>query len=129
MSVKSNIYKEYEEVIAFGKIQNNDLVRFITNTTCFIGREPTVSNQGYIADEKEQIIYIGSSQKLSRKHLKIYWDYNHQSWFIQNLSKNNAYINKKLIKLNDEPIELLPISSIQIDCYQFYYFQARELIS
>ena len=65
-----------------------------------IGREPGDQT------EEEQKIVFNDSPKISRQHLKIFWDEETQEWKAQSLSKNTD------------------CAAIKFDKYCFYFFPA-----
>lgn len=117
------MFKEYEEISAYAKIQSDNLLEFITKPTAYLGREGTCIDHR----PNEQVIAISDSNKISRKHLKLYWSEKDTVWKAMNLSKNQVVINKKYLKRDDPAVLLSPISAIQIDSLKFYFFQAREV--
>ncbi len=115
-------YKEYESMRAFAKLQGPNTLKYIKTSSVYLGREVAVVEQ----NEDEEVLFISNSNKISRKHVSIFWDKTKSAWFAKNLSKNHIYINKAVLKISSEPIKLDPICSIQIDECKFYFFQARE---
>ena len=115
---KEDIYLETESVEAYAKLQGPGVKEIITKKTVIIGREPGEQT------EEEQKIIFNDSQKISRQHLKIFWDMNNQEWKIQSLSKNKIFVNKMLIKKEDPPITLKPCAAIKFDKYHIYCFPA-----
>jgi hypothetical protein len=115
-------FNENEETNAYAKLQGPNLLRFVKRKNVYLGREVSIAEQLC----EDEIIFISSSNKISRKHVQIFWDESNSAWFAKNLSKNHIYINKRVIKNNSEPLELDPISSFQIDDVKFYFFMARE---
>ncbi len=120
--IENIIFNEYEEEMGYAKLQGPKLLKFIKKKNVFIGREAPIVDYG----QDEEVISISDSNKISRKHLKIYWDYLLGHWYAENLSKNPVTINRKILKRSDDPIKLSPISAIKIDNLEFYFFQARE---
>ena len=116
------MFKEFEESPAFAKLECSTFCKYITKKNVFLGREVSLIEQS----PDEEIIFISSSNKISRRHLRIFWDDEKVGWFAKNLSKNHIYINKTVLKTSYEPIKLLPISAIQIDECKFYFFAARD---
>lgn len=118
MLFNDTIYNEIENVEAYAKLEGPGVKEFITKTTVIIGREPGEQT------EEEQKIVFGDSQKVSRQHLKIFWDDNASEWKVQSLSKNKIYINKNVLKKEDPPMTLRDCSAIKFDKYHFYFFPA-----
>jgi hypothetical protein len=118
-----NEIKEYEAIPAYAKIQGPNFIKFVTKLTVYLGREVSLTD----FNPDEEVIFISNSNKISRKHLKIFWDEFKSEWFVQNLSKNYTFVNKTVLKSTDDPRSISPISSIQIDDCKFYFFQSREM--
>jgi hypothetical protein len=116
------MFNEYEDIAAYAKIQSKKFVQFIKTTTVYLGRDVSLNEQS----KDEEVIFIGDSNKISRKHLKIFLDDKTGFWYAQNLSKNHSYINKRILKNTDPPMVISPIAAIRIDDNYFYFFQARE---
>ena len=74
--------------------------------------------------EEEQKIIFSDSQRISRQHLKIFWDFDTHEWKIQSLSKNKIFVNKMLIRREDPPVHLDDCAAIKFDKYMFYFFPA-----
>jgi hypothetical protein len=115
-------YNEYEESPAYAKLQGPNFLKFVNNLSVYLGREVSLADH----NPDEDVIFISDSNKISRKHVKIYWDEGKLGWYIQNLSKNHVYVNKNILKSTATPLKISPISSIQIDECKFYFFQSRE---
>lgn len=115
-------FSEYEDTEAFAKIQGPQLMKFIKKESVVLGREVSLIEQ----NPNEDIIFIGDSPKISRKHLSIFWNAEKGRWCAENLSKNYVFINKKMLKQGDIPLVLDYVSSIRIDSLNFYFFQSRE---
>ncbi len=77
--------------------------------------------------ENEDTIQISNNKKISRRHLKIYFDEDLQGWLCQNISKNDVHINKNVLKHTDPPRLISPISAIKIDDTKFYFFQSKHI--
>ena len=58
-----------------------------------MGREP---NTEIFETVNEQLVYIGDSQKISRKHAKIAWNHYKGEWEIEILSKNKDGVDYEL---------------------------------
>jgi len=110
-------YLELEEVEAYSKLQGPDFKKFIVKEEVFLGREADE-----IIQDKEQIVNLGSSQKVSRKHARIFFDRLNGNWYFQNLSKNKTYVNNNVILKESAPLKLNPLDAIRINDYKFYYF-------
>jgi len=115
-------YTEYEDVESFAKLEGPEFKQFIYKTLVFLGRD--CNNIEFEDSKEQQIIFIGDSQKISRRHAMIYWNEVIGEWEIQILSKNKAVINGQIIRKGDAPIILKPRSAIKIDKYKFYFFPA-----
>ena len=116
------MFKEFEANAAYAKIQGeNDFLKFINKLVVYLGREVSLAEQNI----EEEILFISDSHKISRKHLKIFWDENQGKWLAQNLSKNYVYVNNTVLKSTDIPYVISPMASIKIDECRFYFFQAR----
>jgi hypothetical protein len=115
-------FNEVEDTPAYAKIQGYNILRFITKLNVFLGRE--VSLVDYKQDE--EVLFVSDSNKISRKHLQIFWDEERGGWFAKNWSKNHVYINREILKVNSQPVRLTPVSIIQMDECKLYFFQARE---
>ena len=115
-----NIFKEYEEISSFGKLEGLDFKQFIFKYNVILGRE--FNNEGAEGYDQEQFIFIGDSQKISRKHAIINWNFEKGEWQIEILSKNKAVVNGNTLRKGDPPMVLEPKSSIKIDRYKFYFF-------
>lgn len=115
-------FKEFEDVESFAKLEGPDFKQFILKYKVNLGRE--CNNEGAEGLNEEQIIFIGDSQKISRKHAIINWNFNSGEWQIENLSKNKVMINGLTLRRGDPPMVLEPRSSIKIDKYKFYFFPA-----
>jgi hypothetical protein len=121
-NVETEIYQEYEDECAYAKLQGPNLLKFIKKKIVYIGREtPIVDFQ-----QDEEVIFISDSNKISRKHLKIFWDGTKCEWYVKNLSKNPVIVNKKFFKNSDNPTQISPVSAIKIDTLEFYFIQARD---
>jgi hypothetical protein len=116
------MFKEFEDVPAYAKLQSQTFCRPITKLKVYLGREVSLIEQ--LPDE--EIIFISSSNKISRKHVLIFWNEEKGGWYAKNLSKNHIFINKMIVKSTYEPIKISNISSLQIDDCKFYFFAARE---
>jgi hypothetical protein len=116
------MFKEFEDVPAYAKLQGLNFCRPVTKLNVYLGREVSLIEQ--LPDE--EIIFISSSNKISRRHVHIFWNEEKGGWFAKNLSKNHIFINKSIVKSSYEPMKISPVSSIQIDECKFYFFAARE---
>lgn len=112
------IYQEVEQVYAFAKLQGPFFKHFIIKKTVILGRDPGEET------EDEQKIVLDQSQKISRQHLKIFWDSDKNEWQIQSLSKNKIYVNKVILRKEDASMTLNECSSIKMDQLKFYFFPA-----
>ena len=118
MLFTEELYSENESIESYGKLQGPGIKEFITKKTVIIGREPGEET------EEEQKIKIGDSQKVSRQHIKIYWDTITEEWKVLSLSKNKSYINKTMLKKDDPPLVLTECSAIKFYKYNFDFFPA-----
>lgn len=119
---KENIvFNEYEDEAAFAKLQGPKFLKFIRKKNVFLGREAPIVDY----EKDEEVIFISDSNKISRKHVKIYWDDVDGNWYAMNLSKNPVIINKRIVKKSDNGVKISPISAIKIDNEEFYFFEAR----
>jgi len=116
-------FKEYEEVESYGKLEGPGIKQFIFKLVIYLGRENSGINP---ENESEQIVFVGDSQKISRRHAKIYWSFESNQWEIQILSKNKVIVNGAVIRKGDPPMVLIPCAAIKIDKYKFYFFPARK---
>jgi hypothetical protein len=117
-------YKEYEDTLSYAKLEGPTFKYFLYKLNVILGREKT----GVDPISDEQIIFIGNSQKISRKHAKIYWNFDNMQWEIKILSKNKAIVGSKTLRQHDPPIILQPCTPITIDNFKFYFFPAcREI--
>lgn len=114
----AEVFDEYEDIEAYAKLQGPKIKEFITKTTVILGREPGIDSP------EEQMIIMNDSQRISRKHLKIFWGADNRDWKIQSLSKNKIYVNKMLIKKDDPPLHLEDCAAIKFDSYNIYFFPA-----
>jgi len=115
-------FKEFEEIASFAKLEGPEFKQFILKYKANLGRE--CNNEGADGLNEEQIIFIGDSQKISRKHAIIFWNFNKGEWQIENLSKNKVMINGLTLRKGDPPMGLDAKTSIKIDKYKFYFFPA-----
>ena len=115
-------FNEYEQTKAYAKLQGPNLLRFVKRKRVYLGREVSITEQNC----EDEIIFISNSNKISRKHVEIFWDETNSGWYAKNLSKNHIYINKRVLKNSSDPLELDAISSIQIDDVKIYFFMARD---
>ena len=113
-----DMYQEYEDTEAYAKLQGPNIKEFITKKVVILGREP-----GEPTEEEQKIIF-SDSQRISRQHLKIFWDFDTHEWKIQSLSKNKIFVNKMLIRREDPPVHLDDCAAIKFDKYCFYFFPA-----
>lgn len=116
------MYNEFEDTPAYAKLQGPNLMKLVTKLNVYLGRE--VSIVDHAADE--DVIFISDSNKISRRHLHIFWNDVKLGWFVKNLSKNPVYVNKTMLSSKDDALKLNPISAIQVDQCKFYFFQSRE---
>jgi hypothetical protein len=121
MADYSSNYQSVEEVESYGKLEGPTIKQFIYKPVVFLGREANTEN---LDNSNEQCIFIGDSQKISRKHAKISWNFERGEWEIQILSKNKAIINGVTLRNLDNPQVLPPMSAIKIDKFKFYFFPA-----
>ncbi len=112
------IFNENEDVEAYAKLQGIGIKLFITKKTVIIGREPGEET------EFEQKLTLTGSQKISRQHMKIFWDGIDHCWKIKSLSKNKIYVNKELITKDDEARKLEDCASLRFDKFLVYFFPA-----
>jgi len=117
----SEEFSQIEDFHAYAKLEGINKKYFLNKLNIFLGRDVSKDE-----DPNEQIIFLADSQKISRKHAKIYWDSDQCCWFIQNLSKNKTIVNGKSLKKDDPPFQLIPQSAIRIDRIKFYFFPAFE---
>ena len=117
----SEEFKQIEEIEAYAKLEGLNKKEFLSKLNIFLGRDPSKTD-----DSNDQIIFIAESQKISRKHARIYWDKDLCNWYIQNLSKNKTIVNGKSLKKDDPPLLLNPHSAIRIDKIKVYFFPAYE---
>jgi hypothetical protein len=115
-------YSEFEEVNSYAKLEGPYFKNYIKKLVVYLGREP---NTDIYESVNEQLIYIGDSQKISRKHAKIAWNQHKGEWEIEILSKNKAIINGTTLRKSDGPMILTPKSAIKIDKFKFYFFPAN----
>jgi pSer/pThr/pTyr-binding forkhead associated (FHA) protein len=121
MDESSPEFLAFEETEAFAKLEGPSYKQFITKLIVFLGRD---ANSTGSMDNEEQILFVGDSQKISRKHVKIYWNSSKGDWEIQILSKNKVIVNGSTYRKSDAPVRLPPCSAIKIDKYKFYFFPA-----
>ncbi len=114
-------FSENEEMNSFGKLEGLEFKKYIHKLIVFLGRDPDTEN---FENCDIQSIYIGDSQKISRRHAKISWNFENATWEIQILSKNKAIINGVTIRNVDSAQTLPPCSAIKIDKFKFYFFPA-----
>jgi hypothetical protein len=126
MSENNIHFEEEEEVNSYAKLEGPNFKKFIHKLTIYLGRDP---NTEIFENTDEQSIFIGDSQKISRRHAKLYWNYEKGQWEIQILSKNKAVINGQIIRNIDTPMAVPPCSAIKIDKYRFYFFPATSFSS
>ena len=112
------IFNENEDVEAYAKLQGIGIKLFITKKIVIIGREPGEET------EFEQKLTLTGSQKISRQHMKIFWDSNDRCWKIKSLSKNKIYVNKELITKDDEARKLEDCAALRFDKFLVYFFPA-----
>lgn len=117
------VFNEYEEEAAYAKLEGLNFKAFVNKRQIYLGR--TCDNIPNLNDE-EQIIFVGHSKKISRKHARIEWNQNKNQWEIWSLSKNKIYVNGVNITLNKEPSPLPPCSAIKIYSQKFYFFPALD---
>ena len=117
----SEEFKTIEDIESYAKLEGLNKKEFINKLNVFLGRDPSKND-----DSHDQIIFIAESQKISRKHARIYWDNDSCNWYIQNLSKNKTIVNGKSLKKDDPPFLLEPLSAIRIDKVKVYFFPAFE---
>jgi hypothetical protein len=117
-------FEEYEDVESYGKLQGPGWKKFLHKLNIFLGRDP---NSETSDNQHEQIINIGESQKISRRHAKIFWNPDKGQWEIQILSKNKAIVNGVILRNGDGPMALSAKSAIKIDKYKFYFFPATDI--
>lgn len=115
-------FREFEEIESFGKLEGPEFKQFIMKYVVYLGRD--CNNEGAEGFNEEQIIFIGDSQKISRKHALIQWNPFKAEWQIEILSKNKAIVNGLTLRKGDPPMSLLPRTAIKIDKYKFYFFPA-----
>jgi hypothetical protein len=120
--VESLVFQEYEDECAYAKLQGPTLLKFIKKKNVFVGREAPIVDY----NQDEEVIFISDSNKISRKHLKIFWDHVRGEWYAKNLSKNPVIIKTKYFKNTDAAIQISPVSAIKIDNLEFYFIQARD---
>lgn len=116
------IFEEFENTPAYAKIQSLNFCKFLTKRNIFLGREISVVES--IPDS--EFIFISNSNKISRKHVNIYWDEFKYGWYAKNLSKNPIVIDGITIKSTSDPLKLSNISTFVIDDCKFYFFEAKE---
>jgi hypothetical protein len=114
-------FQEYEITESFAKLEGPQYKQFITKLVVYLGRE---ANNISPENPEEQLVYIGDSQKISRKHAKIFWNSTKGEWEIKILSKNKVIVNGSTLRKEDPPARLTPCSAIKIDKYRFYFFPA-----
>lgn len=122
INVANYKYHEYEEVNSFAKLEGPFFKSFIKKLVVYLGREPNTEN---FENVNEQLIFIGDSQKISRRHAKIVWNQHKGEWEIEILSKNKVNINGTTLRKSDGPMTLTPKSAIKIDKFKFYFFPAN----
>jgi hypothetical protein len=123
--VSLKTYKE--DKAGYAIIQTKENKYIIKSLEFFIGREckkKSKSKSNVILneknDKKQQLYRICSSDKVSRISIRIY--FNGKDWYLQNLSLNTVYVNKQQIKIEDYPIALENINTIQIGTNFKCYF-------
>ena len=121
-NTKVKEFKEYEDVESFAKLEGPNFKQYIHKYTVFLGRD--CNSNGLEGLNEEQIIFIGDSQKISRRHAVISWNNNKGEWEIEILSKNKAVVNGITLRKGDPPINLVSCAAIKIDKYKFYFFPA-----
>lgn len=109
-------YSEIEEIEAYAKLEGPDFKKFLLKEEVYLGRESDEIG------ENEQCVNLGTSQKVSRKHAKIYFSRSDGDWYFVNLSKNKTYVNNNVILKGDPALKLTPLDAIRINEYKFYYF-------
>jgi pSer/pThr/pTyr-binding forkhead associated (FHA) protein len=116
-------FLEYEDVEAYAKLEGPGYKQFITKTNVYLGRD---ANSMSPSNGDEQVLFIGDSQKISRRHAKIYWNSSKGEWEIKILSKNKVVVNGSTYRSMDPSVRLPPCSAIKIDKYKFYFFPAMK---
>ena len=114
-------FQNNEEIISYAKLEGPNFKKFIHKLTIYLGREPDSDRYD---NSEDQCIFIGDSQKISRRHAKISWNFENGNWEIQILSKNKAIINGVTLRNIDNAQVLPHKSAIKIDRYKFYFFPA-----
>lgn len=108
----------------YAKIEGKEVHQIITQLKVILGRDKANVEESII--NEEQLISLGPNQKISRRHLFLYYDHLKFEWYAENLSKNPVYINKVLFLRTDPSRCISPIAAIQIDELKFYFFQSKE---
>jgi hypothetical protein len=121
MEEECNEFSEYEPTEAYAKLEGPGYKQFITKLVIYLGRDASNISPD---NSEEQLVFIGDSQKISRKHAKIYWNAIKGEWEIQILSKNKVIVNGQALRRDDKCVKLPPCSAIKIDKYKFYFFPA-----
>jgi hypothetical protein len=119
---KDNLIKNYvvEDTESYAKLEGDNIKYFINKLNVVLGRE-SIHLRG---NNEEQILFVGNSNKISRRHALISWNKHIGFWEIKILSKNKAIVNGIPLKKGDRPMVLHPCSVIQIENSKFYFFPA-----
>ena len=136
--IKNNIKYIQEKEIAYYKIQfhlnnedgiNETIKFFIDKPICFIGRSKYHDAEKYRYKLKiigqTSNITLDASEFISRKHIKIWWNVENESWMISNLSKVRIIVVDKVLT-QGESTKLFPITPISSLRFKFYFLLADQ---
>ena len=115
-----------ESEMGYGILDGPNIHQLINKTKVYLGRE--VESKDPTLTEDIQFISLGHGQRISRKHVYLYFDFDKHEWYAENHSKNKIYINKEIISKNQGPTCISPMAAFQVDENNFYFFQSKPEI-
>ena len=99
----------------FAKLQGEDFQNIMQSYEIIVGRN---SKKGKVDLD---LSAVGGDRDVSRRHARIFYDFQHRSFALEVLGQHGCYVQRVLHRPGDDPVNLKSQDLIQIGQTQFYF--------
>ncbi|XP_044392202.1 FHA domain-containing protein FHA2-like [Triticum aestivum] len=99
----------------FAKLQGEDFQYIMQSYEIIVGRN---SKKGKVDFD---LSAVGGDRDVSRRHARIFYDFQHRSFALEVLGQHGCYVQRVLHRPGDDPVKLKSQDLIQIGQTQFYF--------
>ena len=99
----------------FAKLQGEDFQYIMQSYEIIVGRN---SKKGKVDLD---LSAVGGDRDVSRRHARIFYDFQHRSFALEVLGQHGCYVQRVLHRPGDDPVKLKSQDLIQIGQTQFYF--------